>query len=63
MTADDLVSVINSLAPEERQSVKQFVEFLKGNLCLHRFSQRLTSLSINTPNCSAVWPSDVLPNR
>ena len=30
MTADDLVSVINSLAPEERQSVKQFVEFLKG---------------------------------
>ena len=29
MTAEDLAAVISTLTPEERESVKQFVEFLK----------------------------------
>ena len=29
MAAEDLADVINSLTPEEKESVKQFVEFLK----------------------------------
>jgi hypothetical protein len=30
MAAQDLVEVINSLTPEEQESVRQFVEYLKG---------------------------------
>jgi hypothetical protein len=29
MSAENLASLINSLAPEDQESVKQFVEFLK----------------------------------
>jgi hypothetical protein len=30
MSAQNLVDVINSLTPDEQESVRQFVEFLKG---------------------------------
>ena len=65
MAAENLADVISSLTPEEQESVKQFIDSRseKDRRHHHRFSPRLTSSSTSTPNCSAVWPSDVLPNR
>jgi hypothetical protein len=62
MAATELIETINSLTPEEQESVRQFVEFLKGKSATSALLLAAEEFIDQHPNSSDGWPSDGLPN-
>jgi hypothetical protein len=65
MAAENLADVISALPPDEQESVKKFVEFLKqkGSASSTPFLAAVDEFIHQHPNCFDVWLSDLLPNR
>jgi len=63
MASENLVDDIRSLTPEQQESVKQFVEFLreKDRSESSTFLQLSKSLSTSIQNSYAIWRGDQIP--
>ena len=65
MAAENLADVINSLTPEQQESGKQFVEFLKRKASppSSPFLAAVDEFIDQHPELLRRWPSDLLPDR
>jgi hypothetical protein len=60
MPADNLIEVIQSLTPDEQESVKQFIEFLKAKESHSPFLGVVPEFIEQHPNYCNAWRSDLL---